>query len=209
MNDVLMTYYHILENITPSNLVEIIELCNLNSHLFKDAIVQEQEFREKGLVLLKAQSDVINSQDFIGRFLCGIGLYFDKQRDLYNSRRLFELALPSSNIIAMVHLSNIQLDETNIDKYLEMEKNCEDIIHVLIYNCNSVITIQQLFFDQIFIHKRILDSAIKFEKEIYDNFQECKNRTSKTIKEAIDLATYNIDFDIESLYNSEEINRLL
>lgn len=209
MNDLLLRYYHSLDNPTPSNFKEVIELCNLNSHLFKDAFIQEKRLKETEELFYKAQTDVVDAQYYMGVLLCGIALYFDKMKDTYNSRRLFELAKPSSNIVAMVYLNQVSLNNSTYCSYVEMKKRCEANVTDLVQNYTCFILIQRVFFDKILLHKSVLDTTIRQEKERGNILDECKKTTSTTIRNAIELATCTFEFDINNFYNYEELNRLL
>ena len=212
MKDTLLFYYNETDTGIPDVFDEILELCLLNSHLFVNSFVLKSIARYYHDEFLKACSITEYQKQSVGILICGIALYFEALNDTYNSSMLFELASTSSNIVALVGSKKLcLLNDTMIDDYNKMKKICEDTIKPILYrNTNvSFVDLHKIFLNNILQHRDLLNNAIKNEKEAFHTFIECKNKTIATIREAIDLATCTFDFDIESFYNSEELDKLL
>lgn len=205
MKDLLLFYYNDTGSDVPLHFEEILELCELNKHLFVNAFIHEKLLRDYEVNFINAQMCTANQRDHMGLLLCGLGLYFRKLNDTYNSSVLFKLALPSSNIVALVCTNSITfMTDEMLIQYNEMKKVCIDAIRPL-FLCEdaSRIGLQKVFLKTILENRTILNNAIKNEKITYSAFMKCKSDTLSTIRQAIDLATYTFDFDINSFYNND------
>jgi hypothetical protein len=90
-----------------------------------------------------------------------------------------------------------------------MKKKCEDMVEEILKGTSSIKKVETLLFEKILENKLKIDELIKEEDAAFRRFGENTIRTRETIKHAIGLATYTIEFDIDSLYNLEELNKLL
>lgn len=200
MEDLLLFYYNELGEDIPENYIEIRELCQLNSNIFTIAFIEDKNRRMCENNFIDAHSTAIVEREKTGLLLCGVGLYFYEIGDNYSASMLFELALPSSNIIALVFMNKLKLtDALLIEKYYDIRKKCKEMIAPLM--TDDVVSIPMALFDEI-LNKRIaIREVIQQEKDTYALFRDATKKTVAAIKEAVDFSTCTIDFDIESFFN--------
>lgn len=207
MKDLLLFYYTDTGIGVPLRFEEIIELCELNKHLFVNAFIHEKLLHDYEVTFISEQMFIAKQRDYMGTILCGMGLYFRKINDIYTSSVLFKLALPYFNIVALVYTNSISfMSDEMLMHYNEMKKRCIDAIKpFFICEEKSHVVFQKWFLE----NRKFLNNAIKKEKITYSAFMKCKRDTLTTIQQAIDLATYTFDFDIHSFYNTDELDKLL
>jgi hypothetical protein len=207
MNDILAFYY---ENIYDPNketltINEISELCVLNPHLFQTAIHLHMTFVKKEKDYLESSVVVKQTQNYLGMLLAGVGLYLYYINHKVNAMRIFNLASPSGNIVVLAFLNNTGFDTI---EFITTKIECEQIIYQLIGDCKCQKTIFKLLYDKLYLQYVIVNASINVENTEYESMINYKNKTYKEIKNAVELAIYSIDFDIENLYNFDELNNL-
>jgi hypothetical protein len=200
MEHLLLFYYNELGQDIPENYKEILELCELNSNTFTTAFIEDKNRRMYEDQFIIAHSIAIVDREKMGMFLCGVGLYFYEIGDNYSASLLFELALPSSNIVSLVFMNKLKLtDVILVDRYTDVKNRCKEMI--IPFMSNDIIDIPKILFDEI-LKKRIdIRDVLQHEKETYALFTDATRKTVAAIKEALEFSTCTIDFDIESFFN--------
>lgn len=205
MQDLLLFYYNETGIPVPDKFEKIVELCKINSNLFDTAFILQKEFEKCRNEYYAAHELYKVENENMGILLSGIGLYFYNIKDTYNSSRLFELALPSRNIVAFVLFHNITLTNALfIDKFNQMKRKCEDMIYPFLNSTSCFTCVQKILLDKIMQQKTVIHDSIKEKNDKYEAFTDIWNKTTATLKNAIDLSTCTLYFDIETFFNIEE-----
>ena len=200
MEHLLLFYYNELGQDIPENYKEILELCELNSNTFTTAFIEDKNRRMYEEKFIIAHSIAIVDREKMGMLLCGVGLYFYEIGDNYSASMLFELALPSSNIVSLVFMNKLKLtDVILVDRYTDVKNRCREMI--IPFMNNDIINIPKVLFDEILKKRIYVRGVLQHEKQTYERFTDATRKTVAAIKEALEFSTCTIDFDIESFFN--------
>ena len=85
---------------------------------------------------------------------------------------------------------------------------CDELINELIGNSVCIKNTRKIMQDKLFLQKILVDASINVERSSFNDLKDIQMKTYNEIKNAVELACYKIDFDIENFYNFEELNML-
>ena len=205
MNDVLKFYCEHVKNDTKCSINEIMETCPLYSHLFEKSILLYNELEKRQTDYTQMTEVVKLTMKHLGMLLCGAGLNLYYNNDIINALRIFQLAIPYDNCVAIAFITNKGFETV---EFLETKKRCDELINELIGNSVCIINTRKIMQDKLFLQKILVDASINVERSSFNDLKAIQMKTYNEIKNAVELACYKIDFDIENFYNFEELNML-
>ena len=137
--------------------------------------------------------------------LSGAALNLYYNNDIHNALRIFKLAVPYGNCVAHAFITNKGFETV---EFLETKKRCDDLINGLLRYIVCIKNARKIMQDKLFLQKTLVDASINVERASFNDLKVIELKTYNEIKNAVELACYKIDFDIENFYNFEELNML-
>lgn len=206
MDDILAYYYEHIYADANTSIEQIAEMCLLsNSHLFKNSIDMYNELSIKKNEHERTKQVVNRSNEYLGMLLSGLGLYFHYLKYHDNAMKMFELAIPMNNSVALAFFNNKGFETAD---FLATHAECDTLLHNIIHNCCNMTDALELMYNKILMQKILIDASVRVEEYALNAVKEVELKTYNEIKNAIEFASYSVDFNIEDFYNFEEINML-
>jgi hypothetical protein len=145
------------------------------------------------------------TRSHLGMLLSGTGLNLYYNKDTLNAFRIFQLAIPYNNCVALAFITNKGFETVN---FLETKKRCDELINEIIRNSSCINNTRRIMQDKLYMQKILVDASINVARLSFNDLKDIEMKMCNEIKNAVELACYNIDFDIENFYNFEELNML-
>jgi hypothetical protein len=181
------------------------EHCSLYSHLFEKSILLYNELEKRQTDYVQITEIVKQTMKHLGMLLCGAGLNLYYNNDILNAMIIFQLAIPYDNCVANAFITHKGFETV---EFLETKKRCDELFNELIRNSVCIKNRIKIIQDKLYMQKMLVDASINVERSCFNNLKDNEMKTYNEIKNAVELACYNIDFDIENFYNFEELNIL-